>query len=126
MKEFKEFKEERDLIESVETTDKVIPLFSDFKGLSLSFEHLTESENTEVDRWVSICENEYKGELDESFLGKLIGGVAGFLIGPTIGKIIARTLGVEKGVLYDMFTSRIVSAALGVALAKHFGGEYKE
>jgi hypothetical protein len=104
----------------------IIPPFTEFRRMQSSeIEYLTESENTEVDRWVDIFENEHESELDESFLGKLVGGVAGFLVGPTVGKIIARTLGVEKGVLYDMFTSRIVSAALGVALAKHFGGEYK-
>lgn len=120
MEDFKQY------IERKYGTSGPIPEFSEWKSEITGFDYLTEAENTEVERWVEICENEHNGELDEGFLGKLVGGVAGFLVGPTIGKIIARTLGVEKGVLYDMFTSRIVSAALGVALAKHFGGEYKE
>jgi len=109
--------------------DTEIPLFSEIREAREGdgyIEYLTESENFEVDRWVQICEEEYEGNpMDEGFLGSLVGGVAGFIIGPTIGKVIARALGVHKGVLYDMFTSRLVSAALGAAISKAFGGEYK-
>ena len=109
--------------------DGDLPLFSEYvaeKFVSLPLDYLTEEENLEVDRWVKICEEEHNGDLlDESFLGKLVGGAAGFIIGPSIGKIIARALGVNRGILYDMFTSRLVSAALGAAIAKKFGGEYK-
>jgi hypothetical protein len=59
--------------------------------------------------------------LDENFLTRLIGGAAGFIIGPTVGKVIAKALGVERGILYDMFTSRLVGAALGAALTKSLG-----
>ena len=57
-------------------------------------------------------------KIDEGFLGKLLGGVAGFFIGPKIGKVVARALGIEKGVLYDMFTSKLVGIALGTAISK--------
>lgn len=60
-------------------------------------------------------------KLDESFLGKIVGGVAGFVIGPSVGKVIARALGIERGLLYDMLTSRLVGAALGSALSKNLG-----
>lgn len=56
--------------------------------------------------------------IDEGWLGKIVGGVAGFVIGPTIGKVIAKALGIQKGLLYDMFTSRLVGAALGSAISK--------
>lgn len=106
-----------------------IPLFSEIREAREGddyIEYLTESENREVDRWVQICEEEFDGNpMDEGFLGKLVGGVAGFIIGPTIGKVIAKALGVNRGILYDMFTSRLVSAALGASIAKAFGGEYK-
>lgn len=59
--------------------------------------------------------------LDEGWLGKLVGGVAGFVIGPSIGKVIAKALGIQKGILYDMFTSRLVGAALGSAISKNLG-----
>jgi len=56
--------------------------------------------------------------LDEGLFGKILGGVAGFVIGPSIGKVIAKALGIERGLLYDMFTSRLVGAALGTAISK--------
>ena len=59
--------------------------------------------------------------VDEGLLGKILGGVAGFVIGPSIGKVIAKALGIERGLLYDMFTSRLVGAALGTAISKNIG-----
>ena len=59
--------------------------------------------------------------IDEGWLGKLVGGVAGFVIGPAIGKVIAKALGIQKGLLYDMFTSRLVGAAFGSAISKSVG-----
>lgn len=58
--------------------------------------------------------------LDEGIFGKILGGAAGFIVGPTVGKVIAKALGIEKGILYDMFTSRLVGAALGAAITKSF------
>jgi hypothetical protein len=55
-----------------------------------------------------------------SIVGTL-GGVAGFLVGPAIGKVIANALGIEKGIIYDMLTSRLATAALGAALTKYMG-----
>lgn len=106
------------------------PLFIDYlsdknKGLH----YLTEDENAMVDRAVLIFENEYGGDiknLDEGFFGKLVGGAAGFLTGPMVGRVIAKALGIEKGILYDMLTSRLVGASLGVAIAKAMGGDYKK
>lgn len=114
--------------ESKKSADVKIPLFTEFKGkTNYGIEYLTESENTEIERWSQICEDEFGGNpMDEGFLSKLVGGVAGFLVGPAIGKIIANALGVEHGILYDMFTSRLVSAVLGTAIAKQFGGEYNK
>lgn len=60
--------------------------------------------------------------LDEGLIGSLIGGIAGFFIGPKIGKVVANALGVEKGILYDMFTSKLVGAALGAAISKYLSG----
>ena len=36
----------------------------------------------------------------------------------SIGKIIANVLGIEKGVVFDLLTSRLVGAALGAAIGK--------
>ena len=60
-------------------------------------------------------------KLEEGFLSKLVGGAAGFIVGPSIGKVIAKALGIEKGILYDMFTSRLVGTALGASITKQIG-----
>jgi len=54
----------------------------------------------------------------ESAIGKIIGGLTGAVLGKRVGKIIAKVMGVEKGVLYDMLTSRVFAIRLGVALGK--------
>lgn len=61
--------------------------------------------------------------IEENLLKRIAGGVAGFVIGPSIGKIIAKALGIEKGILYDMFTSKLVGTALGSSLTKYLGGK---
>jgi len=63
--------------------------------------------------------------IDEGLLKKIIGGAAGFVIGPSIGKVIAKVLGIEKGILYDLFTSRLVGVALGSAITKYITGKKK-
>jgi len=56
---------------------------------------------------------------NEGFFGSIFGGLAGFALGKTVGKMIAKVLGIApKGVMYDLLTSRLVGAALGVALGK--------
>jgi len=56
---------------------------------------------------------------NEGFFGSIFGGLAGFALGKTVGKMIAKVLGISnKGVMYDMLTSRLVGAALGIALGK--------
>jgi hypothetical protein len=67
-----------------------------------------------------ISSEEYGGlqNINEGILGNILGGTAGFFLGPSIGKVIARALGVEKGILYDLFTSKLVGIALGAAIAK--------
>jgi hypothetical protein len=100
-------------------------LFMDYKSdENKGLYYLTEQENAQIDEYVKLFESEHGNDiskLDEAFFGKILGGVAGFLVGPTIGRIIANALGIEKGILYDMFTSRLVSTALGSAIAKNMG-----
>ncbi|MFW6226407.1 MAG: hypothetical protein ACOC3V_05570 [bacterium] len=67
-----------------------------------------------------ILEKLEKGEeIDEGFLSGLAGGAVGAIAGPAIGRAICKTLGIdEKGHLGKLLTSRLVTAALGYALAK--------
>lgn len=55
-------------------------------------------------------------EIDEGIIGGLLGGAAGALVGPALGKAICKALGIEKGILYDTLTSRLVTAALGASI----------
>jgi hypothetical protein len=101
---------------------------------------LTESLQTEwtmaleekVDKALEDFANQYMNEdgtydlesfensvTNEGFFGSVFGGLAGFALGKTVGKMIAKVLGIQpKGFFYDMLTSRLVGAALGVALGK--------
>lgn len=106
MKTFKEFK------------DPLKPIFESYE-----VEHLNEQELAEAERiYMALSEHvKEKGieNVEEGLLGSIIGGVAGFIIGPAVGKVVANALGIERGILYDMLTSRLVSAALGSTLAKN-------
>ncbi len=58
-------------------------------------------------------------DIDESFLGNILGGAGGAIAGPSIMKAICKALGLEKGPLYDLLTSRLILTAVGA----HFGGK---
>lgn len=87
------------------------------------FSYLNESQKDEVQDILKKFGDKKVGELDEGILGSIIGGLSGFIVGPAIGKVIANALGIEKGIFYDMLTSRLVSAALGAAVTKYIGGK---
>ena len=74
---------------------------------------LTESQVIEVENVSEqIAEMIKKGEIDEGVIGSLVGGLAGVTLGPSIGKAICKALGIEKGLLYDLLTSRIFTTAV--------------
>lgn len=85
------------------------------------FEFLNESERQEVQEILVKFGDKKINELDEGILGSIIGGLTGFIVGPAIGRVIANSLGIEKGIIYDMLTSRLVSTALGAAITKYIG-----
>jgi len=57
--------------------------------------------------------------INEGIIGRALGGVAGYALGPKVGKMIAKVLGIKKGPLYNVLTSRVVSAALAQELTKN-------
>lgn len=78
---------------------------------------LNETENL-IDLNSNILYESFKNdELDEGILGSIIGGAAGFLIGPIIGKAMCKILGVTQGLLYNLLTSKVVTTAIGMAVA---------
>jgi len=102
---------------------ELIPNFKEFKtqklleSLSLSN---TDEEKIEIMSELFYDELKDSNEIiDEGIISSIIGGGAGFFFGPIIGKVIIKSLGVEKGILYDLFASNLVGAAIGAALAKH-------
>jgi hypothetical protein len=106
--------------EVIEDTKIVESSLNEFIVLDSSdFEYLNESEKFQVQEILREYGDKKLAELDEGILGKIFGGVAGFLLGPAIGKIIANALGIEKGIVYDMLTSRLATTALGAALGKY-------
>ena len=76
--------------------------------LELNESQMVEVENTSE----QIAEMIKKGEIDEGAIGSLIGGLTGVTIGPSIGKAVCKALEIEKGLLYDLFTSRIFTTAV--------------
>lgn len=58
--------------------------------------------------------------IDEGLIGGAIGALAGVSFGPAIGKAICNALGIGKGVLYDLMTSKLVNAAVCGKLGLRF------
>jgi len=94
--------------ERIDLTDKIFEDLSADENISEELFDYFRDAGIDVDK------------MDEGILGTLVGGLAGFFIGPSIGKLIARALGVTKGILFDMFNSKLVGTALGVAIMKNF------
>ncbi len=87
------------------------------------FQFLNESQKQEVQDILVKFGDKKIHELDEGILGSILGGLTGFVVGPAIGKVIANSLGIDKGIIYDMLTSRLVGAALGSAITKYMGSQ---
>lgn len=60
-------------------------------------------------------------EIDESFFGTLFGGLAGATLGASVMKAICKALGIEKGMIYDLLTSKLVCGIAGAAIANNMG-----
>jgi len=102
----------------MKTFNEIVNNENIFEGIDVSF--LTESELQEaVIVYTKLNESFEKGgieEVEKELQEGILGTIAGFIMGPAIGKVVANALGIEKGILYDMLTSRLVSAALGNAI----------
>ncbi len=106
--------------EELRIQETVSPTIDDlFKLNESAFDSLNESQKIEVQELIDKLGDKKISELDEGILSSIFGGVAGFLIGPSIGRVIANCLGINAGILYDMLTSRLVSAALGAAVTNY-------
>lgn len=75
---------------------------------------LNESQEQMVNEAAEIIAEKIKNgdEIDEGIIGSLVGGLAGAAIGPAIGRAICKALGITSGMLYDLFNSRMFTAAV--------------
>lgn len=76
-----------------------------------------ELENQLFEEYKQIL-NENNIQLDEGIIKTLAGAGVGHIMGPALGKAICKALGIEKGILYDLMTSKLVTTAIGAALSK--------
>lgn len=60
-------------------------------------------------------------EINEGFLGTLIGGLAGISAGAAIMKAVCKAIGVDKGPLYDLLTSKVICGVAGAAIGNSIG-----
>ena len=51
-------------------------------------------------------------EVDEGVLAGILGGGIGLALGPKVGQAICNALNIQKGVLYDLLNSRLVTSAI--------------
>lgn len=79
-------------------------------------EQLIESKSDELAK--AIKEGQ---EIDEGFFGTLFGGLAGATLGASVMKAVCKALGVEKGMLYDLLTSKLVCGIAGAAIGNNMG-----
>jgi len=85
----------------------------DEKVSSLLTESLDNGQITErqIIEWIN-------NPVSESAIGKILGGLSGFALGKRIGKILAKALGIQKGILYDLLTSKLFATQVGVVIGK--------
>lgn len=56
-------------------------------------------------------------QIDEGFFSSLLGGVAGLTAGSAVMKAVCKSLGIEKGLLFDLLTSKVICGVAGVKIA---------
>jgi len=83
--------------------------------LEYLYAELTEEETISVNEALEGIDLK---DIDEGIFSSLLGGISGAALGPKLGRAIAKALGVNKGIFYDMLTSRLVGAAIGSTIAK--------
>ena len=59
--------------------------------------------------------------VDEGFFSSMLGGLAGVIAGASVMKAVCKALGIEKGMIYDLLTSKIICGVAGAAIANNIG-----
>lgn len=79
-------------------------------------EQLIESKSDELAQMIHEGQ-----EINEGFFSSLLGGLAGVTIGATVMKAVCKAIGLEKGMIYDLLTSKLVCGIAGAAIANNLG-----
>lgn len=81
---------------------------------------LTPDQINEAEKAYSLLLEKLKNgeEITEGFLSGILTGGAAALVGPTIMKAVCKCLGLDKGPLYDLLTSKLVLGSMGYVLGK--------
>lgn len=77
---------------------------------SKSYNHVNEAEERNILDCIRDAANGQ--EVDEGIIAGVLGGLAGVAVGPKVGEALCAALNVQKGVFYDLLTSRIVTGAI--------------
>lgn len=56
-------------------------------------------------------------QIDEGFFSSVLGGVAGLTAGSAVMKAVCKSLGIEKGLLFDLLTSKVICGIAGAKIA---------
>lgn len=86
------------------------------KHISEQREMLIESKSDELAQMITEGQ-----EINEGFFSSLLGGLAGLTIGATVMKAVCKAIGLEKGMIYDLLTSKLVCGIAGAAIANNLG-----
>lgn len=86
------------------------------KHISEQREMLIESKSDELAKMITEGQ-----EINEGFFSSLLGGLAGVTIGATVMKAVCKAIGLEKGMIYDLLTSKLVCGIAGAAIANNLG-----
>ena len=83
---------------------------------SKSYDHVNESEEKNILDCIRDVVNGDGEEVDEGIIAGVLGGLAGVAFGPKVGQALCSSLGVQKGPLYDLLCSRLVTTAICLKL----------
>lgn len=100
----------------------VFELLSDFMEKSIKEQILEQREMLIESKSDELAQAIKEGqEIDEGFFSSLLGGLAGVTAGATLMKALCKALGIEKGMLYDFLTSKVLCGVAGAAIANNLG-----
>lgn len=77
-------------------------------------EKIIESKSEEIASLIKEGET-----LDEGIITSIIGGLAGVTAGASIMKAVCKALGIEKGLLYDLLTSKMICGIAGAKIGNN-------